>query len=289
MDFDKLDQLSTLNFPLIWTQLAALITAYGLDILAAIFIFFVGRWLARFIARATDTLMTKAGVDRAIISFVRNLVYAAMLVFVVIAALSKLGIQTASFIAVLGAAGLAVGLALQGSLSNFAAGVLLIVLRPFKEGDYIEAAGTAGIVEQIMIFATQLRTPDNKRIIVPNSGITGGNIINYSANSKRRVEIKVGVSYSADLKQVRSELQKLVDKESRILAGEDVTIAVSALGDSAVQFVVQIWVNAADYWPVFYAMNENIKNAFDVANISIPFPQLDLHVETVKIQQLSSS
>jgi small conductance mechanosensitive channel len=277
-----LNELTHFNVSMIWTQLVSIVTAYGLNILAAIVIFLAGRWLARFIARMTDGVMTKAGIDRAIVSFVQNLVYTAILVFVVIAALSKLGIQTASFVAVLGAAGLAIGLALQGSLSNFAAGVLLILFRPFKEGDYIEAAGTAGIVEQIMMFATQLRTPDNKRIIVPNSSVTGGNIVNYSANQTRRVELKIGVSYAADLQQVRAQLQHVVAGEKRILPGQEVTIGIAELGASAVNFTLQVWVNASDYAAVVLDLNESIKNAFDAANIVIPFPQMDVHVTQLR-------
>ncbi|MES2662076.1 MAG: mechanosensitive ion channel domain-containing protein [Pseudomonadota bacterium] len=281
-EFEKLAQI---DLAIVWTRLVTITTTYGLNIIAAIIIFILGRWAAGLIARATDKMLMRAQVDRAIISFVHNLVYVGVLIFVVIAALSKLGIQTASFVAVLGAAGLAIGLALQGSLSNFAAGVLLIIFRPFKEGDYIEAGGTAGIVERIMIFSTQLRSPDNKRIIVPNSSVTGSNIINYSANATRRIDLMIGIDYAADLKKAKYVLQQLVDAETRILKNEEIFIGVAALADSSVNFVIRFWVMSTDYWPVTYDLNEKIKIALDDAGIAIPFPQMNIHFDPSSLSQ----
>ena len=258
----------------------AYFTEYGMKILAAILIFFIGKKIVNFLTSMVDKALAKAGVDPTITSFLHNVIYSAMLAFVILAALSKLGIQTASFIAVLGAAGLAVGLALQGSLSNFAAGVMLVLFRPFKVGDYIEAGGVAGTVEKIMIFSTQFKTPDNKRIIVPNSNILEGNITNISANPIRRVDWTIGVSYNADLKKTREVLQSCIDKREEVLKDEPQQIVVGALADSSVNFIVRVWANAGDVWPLFFALNE--------AGIEIPFPQMDVHLDTVNVKNVSS-
>jgi small conductance mechanosensitive channel len=189
------------------------------------------------------------------------------------------GIETTSFIAILGAAGLAIGLALQGSLSNFASGVLIIMLRPFKSGDYIEAAGKSGSVEKIEIFATELRTPDNKVVIVPNSSIMSGAITNYSREATRRIDLVIGVDYDADLKQAKQVLQSVLEADDRILKDPAYTVAVSELADSSVNFVVRPWVKTPDYWAVYFDLMENIKLALDEANINIPYPQMDVHVQ----------
>jgi small conductance mechanosensitive channel len=200
------------------------------------------------------------------------------MVVVIIAAIGQVGIQTTSFIAIFGAAGLAVGLALQGSLSNFAAGVLIVLFRPYKVGDFVEAAGIAGVVEQVQILTTILKTGDNKQIIVPNGQIMDSIITNYSANDKRRVDMVVGVSYDDDLDKVRSTIEELVAADERILAEPACTIAVSALADSSVNFVVRPWVNTADYWGVMFDLTEAIKKRFDKEGISFPFPQQDVHL-----------
>jgi small conductance mechanosensitive channel len=200
---------------------------------------------------------------------------------VIIAAIHQLGIQTASLIALLGAAGLAVGLALQGSLSNFAAGVLIVLFRPYKVGDWIEGGGVSGAVEEVQILTTVLKTGDNKRVIIPNSQIMGTTITNYSANETRRVDLVVGVSYSDDLDKVRKELEGLVAADERILKDPAVTIAVSELADSSVNFVLRPWVNTADYWGVYFDLTEAIKKRFDEVGISIPFPQRDVHIHNV--------
>jgi small conductance mechanosensitive channel len=197
------------------------------------------------------------------------------------AAIAQLGIQTTSFIAVLGAAGFAIGLALQGSLGNFAAGVMMIIFRPFKAGDFVEAAGISGVVEEIKIFTTTLRTGDNKTIIVPNSNITSSIIVNYSAKPTRRVDLTVGVSYSDNLDKVREVISGIIAADDRVLVDPGPTIAVSELADSSVNFAVRVWVNGSDYWPVFFDLNETIKKRFDEEGISIPFPQQDVHVHQV--------
>ena len=276
-----MDAVNELMGPDFAERAYALIASFGTDRLTAIVIFVVGRWVARWLARLTERAMEKADADSTLIGFVRSIVYIALLTFVVMAAIAQLGIQTTSFIAVLGAAGFAIGLALQGSLGNFAAGVMMIIFRPFKAGDFVEAAGIAGVVEEIKIFTTTLRTGDNKTIIVPNSNITSSIIVNYSAKPTRRVDLTVGVSYSDNLDKVREVISGIIAADDRVLVDPGPTIAVSELADSSVNFAVRVWVNGSDYWPVFFDLNETIKKRFDEEGISIPFPQQDVHVHQV--------
>ncbi len=251
---------------------------FGLKILTAILIFVVGRWVARVIRGATEKLMTRSNVDATLVTFVGNMIYIALLTFIILAALAQLGIQTTSFIAVIGAAGLAVGLALQGSLANFASGVLMLIFRPFKAGDFIEAAGVSGIVEEIHIFTTQLCTLDNKTIIIPNAKITGDNITNYTKKEKRRVDLVIGVSYRENIEKVKNVIADVLNGDERILKDPAPTVAVLELGDSSVDFAVRPWVKTADYWNVYFDTTENIKKRFDAEGISIPFPQRDVHL-----------
>lgn len=255
-----------------------LIMLYGVKVIAAIAIFIVGKWVAKGFRSVTKGLMDKRKIDPTITGFVGNLTYMALLVFVVIAALGQLGIQTTSFIAILGAAGLAIGLALQGSLSNFAAGFLMILFKPFKVGDYIEAAGTAGTVETIQIFTTTLKTPDNKTVIIPNAGVTGGNIVNWTVKGTRRADMVFGISYDDDIDKAKQIMADVLAKDDRILKDPPLQIAVSELADSSVNFVVRPWVTIDNYWGVYFDSIENIKKAFDVAGISIPYPQRDVHM-----------
>jgi small conductance mechanosensitive channel len=257
------------------------ITLYGTEFLAAVAIFVVGRWFAKWLAGLSEKAMTRLEIDPTLIGFVRKLVYVMLLTFVVMAAIAQLGIQTTSFIAVLGAAGFAIGLALQGSLANFAAGVLLIIFRPFKVGDFVEAAGISGVVEALQIFTTTLRTGDNKTIIVPNGQIGSGIIINYSTKDTRRVDLTFGVGYGDDLDHVRNVIEQVLDEDDRILDDPPYTIAVSELADSSVNFAVRPWVRSGDYWPVFFALNEAIKKRFDKEGISIPYPQQDVYIHQV--------
>ena len=222
--------------------------------------------------------MGRRKVDNTIIGFVANLTYVLLLTFFVVAALGQLGIQTTSFIAILGAAGLAIGLALQGSLANFAAGFLMIIFRPFKVGDLIEGAGTTGTVEEIQIFTTMLKTPDNKTVIIPNSKMTADNIVNYTAKGTRRVDMIVGIGYESDIDKAREIMEQLAANDERVLKDPATTIAVVELADSSVNFVFRPWVNAADYWNVWFDLTEQVKKRFDEAGISIPYPQRDIHV-----------
>ncbi|MGD9107185.1 MAG: mechanosensitive ion channel [Desulfobacterales bacterium] len=255
-----------------------LLTIYGLKVIAAVVVFVAGRWIAKGLTKFAENVMNKRQVDPTIASFVSNMTYIALLVFVVLAALGQLGIQTTSFIAVIGAAGLAIGLALQGSLSNFAAGFLMIIFRPFKVGDYIEGAGVAGTVEAIQIFTTQLKTPDNKTVIIPNAGLTAGNITNYSAKGTRRVDLVFGIGYGDDIDHAKKVIMDVLAKEERILKDPSTTIGVVELADSSVNFAVRPWVKADDYWNVYFNLTENIKKGFDAQGISIPFPQCDVHM-----------
>ncbi|MBN2036372.1 MAG: mechanosensitive ion channel [Chitinispirillaceae bacterium] len=254
------------------------IALYGLKVVAAIVILIIG-WIAAKSIRAIVRRMLKKGrADAALVSFVSSLTYIALMAFVIIAAVGQLGVQTASFIAVIGAAGLAVGLALQGSLANFAAGVLMIIFKPFKVGDYIEGGGVAGIVEEISVFTTELKSPDNKKIIVPNGKMMGDNIVNYSAKEMRRIDIVAGVSYKDDLDKVRNVLEKILADDTRVLKDPAPTIGVLELGESSVNFAVRPWVKTPDYWDVFFATQERIKKQFDAEGICIPFPQQDVHL-----------
>lgn len=255
-----------------------LITIYGLKVLAAIVIFVVGRWIAKLITNVIRKMIRKGDVDPTISKFVGNMVYIALLAFVVLAALSQLGIQTTSFIAILGAAGLAIGLALQGSLSNFAAGFLMIIFRPIRVGDYIEGAGTAGTVEEIAIFTTTLVTPDNKTVIIPNAALTGDNIVNWTLKGTRRVDMVMGIGYDDDIDKAKQIMKAVLDQDERILKDPAPQIAMVELADSSVNFVVRPWVKASDYWGVYMDTTEKIKKAFDAGGISIPYPQRDVHV-----------
>ena len=259
-------------------KVVGVVATHGLNVVFAIAIFFIGRWVASSIRNLITKIMEKKNVDKTLVSFASSLAYMGMMVFVVVAALDRVGIKTTSFIAILGAAGLAVGLALQGSLANFASGVLMIIFRPFKCGDFIEGAGTSGIVEAITIFTTEMRTGDNKKIIVPNGKMMSDNIINYSAKETRRIDMIVGVSYSDDLNKVKHVLEDILASDERILDDPAPTIGVAELADSSVNFVVRPWVKSADYWSVKFDTNKTIKEKFDAEGISIPFPQQDLHL-----------
>lgn len=262
----------------IFIKIFGLIVEYGLRVIAAIAIFIIGIIAARIIRSLIVKMLKKSHVDDTLISFIRSLSYITMLVFVIIASLGQLGIQTASFVAVLGAAGLAIGLALQGSLANFAAGVLMIIFKPFKVGDWIEGGGASGSVEEISIFTTVLKSGDNKKIIVPNAKMTSGNIINYSAKETRRVDLVASVSYKDDIDKVKSVLSDILSNDDRILKEPAPTIAVSSLADSSIDLFVRPWVKASDYWSVYFYLNETIKKRFDEEGISIPFPQQDVHI-----------
>ncbi|WP_151173260.1 mechanosensitive ion channel family protein [Pseudoalteromonas ruthenica] len=257
---------------------SGLLTHYAIQFVLALIVFLVGMRLAKWCSKLTEKGFAKRKVDKAVGSFCGNIIYVLVFIATILMALSQVGVETTSFIAILGAAGLAVGLALQGSLSNFASGVLIIILRPFKSGDYIEAGGKAGSVRKIEIFSTELNTPDNKIIVMPNSSIMSGAIVNYSREKTRRIDLVIGVSYDADLKKTKEVLKSVLDAESRLLKEPAYTVAVNELADSSVNFVVRPWVNTVDYWPTYFDLMENIKIALDDNDIGIPYPQMDVHL-----------
>ncbi len=252
---------------------------WSINILLAVAIFIVGRIVTKGLIRLLRKLLDKTGLDQILINFIASIVNSALLLFIIIAALDQLGVDTTSLIALLGAAGLAVGLALQNSLQNFAAGVMLIVFRPFKTGDFVEAGGTAGIVETITIFSTVMRTGDNRKVIIPNGAIYNGNIINYSAKDTRRIDMVFGIGYEDDIKKAKQIMQDILTADERVLSDPEPLIAVGELADSSVNFFVRPWVNTADYWPVMFDLTEKIKLAFDDNGISIPYPQMDVHLD----------
>ena len=280
MNTDNLPDLG-FDWAEVWTMIQTTGVDFGINLITAIVIFFVGKWIVNLVVKGLLKAMQKSEVDTTLRRFVANLARMLLMLFVIIAAIGALGVKTASLVALIGAAGLAVGLALQGSLSNFAAGVLIVLFRPYKVGDWIEGGGVSGSVEEVQILTTVLKTGDNKRVIIPNSQIMGTTITNYSANETRRVDLVVGVSYSDDLDKVRKELEGLVAADDRILDEPAVTIAVSELADSSVNFVLRPWVNTSDYWGVYFGLTEAIKKRFDEVGISIPFPQQDVYIHNV--------
>jgi len=257
---------------------SAVIVNYAIAFVVAILIYWVGSKLAKLVSKVIGKMMTKRDLDTIVVSFIENIIYGLLMVVVIIAALGQIGIQTASFIAVIGAAGLAVGLALQGSLSNFASGVLIIAFRPFKAGDFIEAGGVAGIVEEIKLFSTFIRSGDNKQIIIPNSGVVGSAITNYSTKPTRRIDLVIGVSYDADIKLAKKVLTEIVEAHESVLKDPSPVVAVAELADNSVNFVVRPWVNSADYWPTHFDLLETIKIRLDEEKIGIPYPQMDVHI-----------
>ncbi len=251
---------------------------FGINLVTAIAIFYIGRIVVRLLTRGLRKVMQAQEIDKTLESFVCNLASMVLLTFVIIASVSALGIQTTSFIAVVGAAGLAIGLALQGSLSNFASGVLIVMFRPYKVGDWVEAAGVAGTIVEVQILTTVFKTGDNKSIIVPNGQVMNSVITNYSANDQRRIDMVVGVSYDDDLDKVRATLEDLIAADDRILDDPACLIAVAELADSSVNFVVRPWVKSSDYWGVKFDLTEAIKKRFDKEGIAFPFPQQDVHL-----------
>lgn len=259
-------------------QLVNIVSAWGLKIVGAIAVLVIGRFVARWARRLIRNLMQRGQADATLVPFVAGVVYYLILAFVAVAVLGMVGVQTASMVAVLGAAGLAVGLALQGTLSNFASGVMLLVFRPFGVGDYIDAGGTAGSVQSVGLFSTTLNTPDNVRIIVPNSAVYGSTIKNYAANATRRNDIVIGVSYDDDLAVAVSTIERVLQEDARVLAEPAPLVAISELGDSSVNIVVRPWCAKEDYWALRFELMRTLKERLEAAGCSIPFPQRDVHL-----------
>ncbi|MDH4321611.1 MAG: mechanosensitive ion channel [Desulfobulbaceae bacterium] len=259
-------------------QMWALGSLYAIKIVAALAIFVIGRWLARHLTEFLVKALQARNVETTFVGFLRNIAYYAMMVAVIVAAVNQIGVNIASFLAVLGAAGLAVGLALKDSLANFASGVMLVLFRPFKVGDFVSVSGSSGTVQEISIFNTELATPDNQKVIIPNSSIMGNVITNVTANPVRRIDLVVGIAYEDDMSRAKEVLRAIIAAESRILPDPEPFIAVSELGESSVNLVVRPWVKTGDYWNVRCDLTERIKQEFDRAGLHIPFPQRDVHL-----------
>jgi len=252
---------------------------YGLKIIAALAIFFIGKWGVRKFTTFTKKLMLKAQVDLTLVEFLENVIYFALLIVIILASLNALGINTTSFLAVFGAASLAIGLALKDSLSNIGAAVLIIIFRPFRVGDFIEAAGASGTVEEINLFSTIMATPDNKTITIPNSSIISSNITNFSSKPTRRINLVFGIDYNDDLKLAKDILIRITKEDERVLLDPAPFVAVGELADNSVNFIVRVWVKTEQYWDVHFDMIEKVKLAFDAEGISIPFPQMSIHIQ----------
>lgn len=258
-----------------------LIAQWAINIALALLIFVVGRWVIKLLIKLADRMMQRANMDDMLRRFLSAILSGLLLLLVIVAALNQLGVDTTSLIALIGAAGLAVGLALKDSLANFAAGVMLIVFRPFRTGDYIDAAGTAGSVEEISIFSTTLKTPDNREVIVPNGAIYSGTITNFSARETRRLDLVFGIGYDDDLKQAKSLIEEILRSDERVLDEPEASLGVLELADSSVNLFVRPWVASGDYWSLRSDLLERVKQAFDENGITIPYPQTDLHLHKV--------
>jgi len=253
---------------------------YALQLLGALLIFLIGKRVAKALGSVTNKAMAKYGVDETLTKFVSSSVYFALLVVVIMAALGQLGIETTSFMAILGAAGLAVGLALKDTLANVGAAVIILIFRPFKVGDFVEAGGATGTVESISLFTTTISPVDNRTIIVPNAAITAGNIVNFSNKAQRRIDHVIGIGYNDDLKKAKEVLYGVIHDDPRTLADPAPLVAVSELGDSSVNFTVRAWVKSEEYWDAYFGMLEAIKLALDANGITIPYPQMDVHLDS---------
>jgi small conductance mechanosensitive channel len=253
-------------------------TEFGMAIISALAIFLIGRWAAHLVVKMVRRALHKTNMEDTLEKFLCNILNALLMIVVIIAAIGALGVQTTSLLAVLGAAGLAVGLALQGSLSNFAAGVLIVAFRPYKVGDFIDAGGVAGTVQEVQIFTTVLKSADNKKIIVPNSQIMSGTITNVTANENRRVDLVAGIGYDDDIDKAYAILNDILAKHPLVLSDPAPTVALNALADSSVNFNVRPWCKTEDYWTVYNEVTEQIKRRFDAEDVGIPYPQRDVHI-----------
>ena len=252
---------------------------WSIKIVLALAIFYIGRMVVSVVVGMVSKLLRGRGMDEILVSFLTSIMRWVLLLFVIIAALSQLGINTTSLVALLGAAGLAIGLSLQSSLSNFASGVMLIIFRPFTKGDFVEAGGATGVVDNISIFTTTMTTPDNKEVIVPNGAILGNNITNYSARPTRRVDMVFGISYDDDIRKAKQLLEEIIAADERVLADPPPVIALGELADSSVNFLVRPWAKTEDYWRLLWDTTEAVKLKFDEAGITIPYPQMDVHFD----------
>ncbi|PTN04819.1 mechanosensitive ion channel family protein [Mangrovibacterium marinum] len=260
-------------------KIKELIMTYGLKVVAAIIALVVGLWIINLIVKAFARVMEKKEVDPSLRGFINSLTGILLKIMLVITVISMVGIQMTSFIAILGAAGLAVGMALSGTLQNFAGGVMILIFKPFKVGDFIEAQGYMGTVSEIQIFITVLKTPDNKTILIPNGGLSTGSLVNFSTEERRRVDFSFGIAYGDNYDDAKALLLKLIAQDERIFKTPEPFIVLGALADSSVNITVRVWAKSSDYWGVFFDMNEKVYKEFDKHGLHIPFPQLDVHLE----------
>ncbi len=256
-----------------------LIMTYGLKVIAAIIALIVGLWVIKIIVKALARIMEKREVDPSLRGFINSLTGILLKIMLIISVIGMVGIPMTSFIAILGAAGLAVGMALSGTLQNFAGGVMILIFKPFKVGDFIEAQGYMGTVSEIQIFISVLKTPDNKTILIPNGGLSTGSLVNFSSEDTRRVDFSFGIAYGDSYDDAKALLLKLIEKDERILKTPEPFIVLGALADSSVNITVRVWAKASDYWGVFFDMNEKVYKEFDKNGLHIPFPQLDVHLD----------
>lgn len=255
-----------------------MVVTYGMKLVGALVVLIFGLWIIKVLIKGLGSIMKKKNVDDSLQPFLRSLLGVTLKALLIVSVLGMLGIEMTSFVAIIGAAGLAVGMALSGTLQNFAGGVMILIFKPFKVGDVIEAQGYVGSVYEIQIFNTLLRTPDNKRIIIPNGGLSNGSMVNYSTEETRRVDWTIGIGYGDSTEKAREVIDSLIAADDRILKDPAPFVAVSELGDSSVNFTVRAWVKSPDYWGVFFQMNEKVYNTFDKEGLNIPYPQMDVHV-----------
>ena len=266
------------NLDGIINNLVGLAITYGLKLLLAVITLIVGFWMIKLLIKALGRGMENRNIEPTLSKFLRSLLSVFLKILLIVTVISMVGVEMTSFIAILAAAGLAVGMALSGTLQNFAGGVIIILFRPFKVGDFIEAMGFMGTVKEIQIFNTVLTTVDNKTVIIPNGGLSGSPMTNFSTEPTRRVDFTFGIGYKDDINKAKKVIESLIDSDTRILKDPAPFIAVSGLGDSSVNIVVRVWANGPDYWSIFFDMNENVKKSFDKEGISIPYPQRDVHI-----------
>ena len=267
-----------MNTTEIFTQIQAIIVDYGPKLVGAVIVWIVGVWIIKLLSKGFMKILTKREIDDSLKPFLKSLLSATLKVLLVISVLGMLGVEMTSFIAILGAAGLAIGMALSGTLQNFAGGVMILIFKPFKVGDVIEAQGYVGSVSGIQIFNTILKTPDNKTIIIPNGGLSTSSLTNYSTEAQRRVDWTFGIGYGDDVNKAKEVLMELINADERILKTPEPFIAVSELADSSVNFVVRVWAKGSDYWGIYFDMNEKVYNKFNEVGLNIPYPQMDVHV-----------
>lgn len=274
-------EFSAAQFEDLLGRIIVLISDWGLKVIGALVVLIVGRMIAKAVRKGVRKALERGNMDPTLVPFVSSLAFYLVMAFVLIAVLGMVGIQTASMIAVLGAAGLAVGLALQGTMANFASGVMLLIFRPFHKGDFIEASGVAGAVDTVGIFTTTLNTPDNVRIVLPNGTVWGQVIKNYATNDTRRVDLVMGISYDDDIGTAIETINKVLENEPRLLKDPAPTVAVSELADSSVNLVVRPWCAKEDYWGVYFDLTRALKEGLESSGCSIPYPQTDVHLHKV--------